>query len=298
VRGGSVASEAAECRADARAGLAPDTREPTVGFRVALASDTMDFAALPARQAGGEPIAATGDSPAIGEGWTLPELGIEMVPVPAGQFTMGNDDSADGLAAPVHTVSLSRPFWMAKTEITQQTYASVLGRNPSYERGEGLPVFQVQWADAEAFCRQLTRRAQAAGCLPEGYVVRLPTEAEWEYACRAGTAEPLADVSAVAWCGLNSANSPQPVGGKPANAWGLCDMLGNVREWCHDWYAPYPAEDVVDPAGPASGRFRVTRGGSFADPPEACRATARSVGPLAPENGFRIVVAPQLDHDR
>ena len=291
-RGGSHASPTEECLAASRRAADAGHRGPDVGFRVALAPDTVGFVKLEAEREAARAAAVAEDAsrPEVGKPWTVPGFEIELAPLPPGTFRMGTDEGG-GFAGPLHEVRLSRPVWIGKREVTQRTYEAVLGKNPSYEKGGDLPVFQVSWAEAVAFCRQLTERGRSGGFLPETHQFRLPTEAEWEYACRAG-GEGTAVVEG--WHQSNSEDTPHPVGAKPANAWGLHDMLGNVREWCLDWYGPYVEEGASDPRGPETGSFHVTRGGSFADPPEHCRPTVRSVGALAPENGFRVVLGPSV----
>lgn len=179
---------------------------------------------------------------------------------------------------------------------------------------DDLPMYFVSWDDAVACCRQLNLRERAAGRLPAGYEYSLPTEAQWEYACRAGTDGPTylggdstESLDAVAWYDHNSANGysgrplgptrsgPRAVKQKKANAWGLHDMLGNIWEWCADWYGPYSGGHQVDPAGPTSGTLRVNRGGSFGSSANAERSAARAGNPAAEASayrGFRLALAP------
>jgi len=148
------------------------------------------------------------------------------------------------------------------------------------------------------FCRKLTERERQAGRLPEGYEYTLPTEAQWEFACRAGTTGDFAgNLDAMAWYNENSGNTTHPVAQKQANAWGLYDMRGNVWEWCRDWYGSYPGGSVTDPTGPSSGSFRVDRGGSWGNVAGRCRSALRRW--YAPGNrldylGFRLSLAPQV----
>jgi formylglycine-generating enzyme required for sulfatase activity len=156
-------------------------------------------------------------------------------------------------------------------------------------------VEQVSWDDAMAFCAKLTEREKAAGRLPTGYAYTLPTEAQREYACRAGTEGPFAgDLDAMAWYGPNSGGTTHPVGLKQPNAWGLYDMEGNGWEWCRDWYAPYPGGEVTNPAGPPSGSGRVFRGGSWNYDAANCRSAIRnSSGPAYRHDdvGFRLALS-------
>jgi formylglycine-generating enzyme required for sulfatase activity len=179
---------------------------------------------------------------------------------------------------------------------------------------DNLPMYYVSWNDAMEFCRQLTARERAAGRLPAGYAYTLPTEAQWEYACRAGTTTPTyagpnsaAIVSSIAWYSGNAAQGyvgraapkskfgPRPVAQKQPNAWGLYDMLGDINEWCRDWYGPYPGGSVTDPTGPASGTGHVNRGGSFGNSANDERSARRASNPPAEESayrGFRLTLAP------
>jgi formylglycine-generating enzyme required for sulfatase activity len=157
-------------------------------------------------------------------------------------------------------------------------------------------VEQVSWNDAVEFCRKLTDRERAAGRLPEGYVYTLPTEAQWEYACRAGTTGAYAgDLGAMGWYKDNSGSTTHPVGQKRANAWGLYDMHGNVWEWCLDWKGDYPSGNVTDPTGPSSGSHRIVRGGSWINAALYARSANRlwfSPGFRRNFLGFRVALAP------
>jgi formylglycine-generating enzyme required for sulfatase activity len=226
--------------------------------------------------------------PEVGQTWTIPDLNLAMVPISPGTFTMGDGGDA-------HQVILTQNYWLGKTEVTQREWQSVMGNNPSSFKGDDLPVESVSWDDAMAFCRKLTERERAAGRLPEDYVYTLPTEAQWEYACRSGTKGDYAgNLNAMAWYDQNSGNTTHPVGQKQANAWGLSDMHGNVWEWCADWYGNYPGGSVTDPTGPASGSFRVIRGGSWGYAAEGCRSASRGWdGPVYRNYnlGFRLALS-------
>jgi sulfatase modifying factor 1 len=177
-----------------------------------------------------------------------------------------------------------------------------------------LPVYFVSWNEAMEFAEKLTARERAAGRLPAGYACTLPTEAQWEYACRAGTAGPTyagsddaTVLDKIAWYAGNSAtgytgrpvghspSGPREVGRKEPNAWGLYDMLGNIWQWCRDWFGPYPGGDVTDPTGPVTGTARVNRGGSFGSGAHDERS-ARRAGNPPPEasayRGFRLALCP------
>lgn len=220
-------------------------------------------------------------SPEPGQAWTIPDLGLTLMPIAAGTFMMGSENG-DVDERPVTRVTISQPFWfsqpywLGKTEVTQAQWAAVMRSNPSSFKGEKRPVEQVSWTDAMEFCQKLTERERAAGRLPDGYVYTLPTEAQWEYACRAGTTGDYGgNLDAMAWYTANSGGATHDVGTKQANAWGLHDMHGNVWEWCLDWYGNYPGGAVIDPVGAASGSLRVHRGGCWNNPAQDCRSAFR-----------------------
>ena len=198
---------------------------------------------------------------------------------------MGSDNG-DNDEKPTHRVTLSKGFWMAKTEVTQRQWKSVMGGNPSNFKGDDLPVECVSWDDCQNFCRK---------CREAGIDMRLPTEAEWEYACRAGsTGDYAGSIDQMAWCGEGSSGQTHPVGKKKANAWGLHDMHGNVWEWCADWYDDgyYAMSPGREPEGPASGEARVLRGGGYWSAPRNCRSAFRFRGDPGDRDwiiGFRPV---------
>ena len=175
---------------------------------------------------------------------------------------------------PAHEVTLTKPYYMGKYEVTQEQYQQVTGVNPSQFKGRDLPVEQVLWNEAREFCMKAGERT--------GLNVRLPTEAEWEHACRAGTrttyytGDAETDLDRAAWYFKNSGDTTHPVGQKVPNAWGVHDMHGNIQEWCADWDGSYNSETVTDPQGPSQGEFRVLRGGSWGGDPGYCRSADRS----------------------
>ena len=272
-----------------------------------------------------------------------------------------------------HSVTLSKGFWMGETEVTQGQWKALMNgetvidlarkalhddakfqfadgettfceyfgvsrdSEPAdlvFDPDDNTPVYFVSWNDAVRFCKALTERVRKSGSLPPGYVFRLPTEAEWEYACRAGTVTSLPNgteikikgasnapaLDSIAWYGGNSSigfsggrgwdtekwpekqypggkAGPCRVGTKSANGWGLHDMIGNVGEWCVDWYGPHPTSQTTDPTGASSGMFRVPRGGSWNSEARACRSANRGrIGPSfrSIDLGFRVVLAPVL----
>ncbi|MFL6274196.1 MAG: formylglycine-generating enzyme family protein [Blastocatellia bacterium] len=225
---------------------------------------------------------AVSPAPLIADNGALDELRASFVQIPAGEFMMGAE-TAGPAEKPVHRVRLSQPFEMSKYEITQAQWEAVMGNNPSYFKGGNRPVEQVSWYDAQEFIERLN-------ALDDGYAYRLPTEAEWEYACRAGSKGDYAgNLEAMAWVDSNSENMTHPVGTKQANAWGLYDMYGNVFEWCQDWYDQdyYTQSSDVNPLGPASGSFRVKRGGGWMFPAGFARSAARDL--FAPAYRFNYV---------
>jgi len=197
---------------------------------------------------------------------------------------------------------------MAQFEVTQAEYQSVMGSNPStFTTDPQQPVEKVNWHEAFAYCQRLTEAAEEAGTLPRGYVFRLPTEAEWEYACRAGTdtrfsygADPSdSELGRYAWYVENSDSSPHPVGQLEPNPWGLYDMHGNVWEWCLDqWQYAYPGGRAEDFRATERGWLRVARGGSWLYSASNCRSANRDdYGPnnRCSDIGFRVVLAPPIE---
>jgi hypothetical protein len=193
---------------------------------------------------------------------------------PTGSFTMGSPTAEDGRDKDENQVSvtLSKAFWMAKTEVTQAQWRAVIGSSPSHFEGDKLPVEKVDWGDAQEFIKKVND----SGVLPAGWKMALPTEAQWEYACRAGEFGKYSGgaIDQVSWFDGNSGAKTHAVGTKKSNAWGLHDMHGNVCEWCADWYGDSPVGGT-DPSGPASGNYRVYRGGSWNDNAAHCRAADR-----------------------
>jgi len=240
---------------------------------------------------------------ATGRAWRVRDTAtqIEMLLVPPGTFQMGcimgsNQYGCYKLELPVHQVTLTNAFYLGRYEVTQAQWQATMGSNPSYFQGYtdsvSRPVEQVSWITIQGYL-------SATG-------MRLPTEAEWEYACRAGTQTPFYNgstddntVGALAWygscCGGNSGDQTHPVGGKAANAFGFHDMLGNVWEWVNDWYGDYSANPQTDPTGPVSASERALRGGSWYNDSDYVRSSNRFNGTpryTADNKGFRVARTP------
>jgi formylglycine-generating enzyme required for sulfatase activity len=221
-------------------------------------------------------------------------IGMEFILIWAGEFTMGspeNEKDHGSNEGPQHKVKITKPFYMQTTEVTQSQWKAVTGNNPSYFKGDDLPVEQVSWDDAQEFLKKLSAK--------ENVKYRLPTEAEWEYGCRAGSTtrfcfgDDESKLGEYAWFRANSDSKTHPVGGKKPNAWGLYDMHGNVWEWCQDWFDAdyYKKSPAEDPQGPATGENRVLRGGSWDFLDNLCRSAVRGgYGPSLRDYGmgFRL----------
>lgn len=245
-----------------------------------------------------------------------------MAHIPSGTFTMGSPESEPARLpseGPQTQVTISRGFLIGKHEVTQGEYLNVMGTNPSAFAGDlSLPVETVSWDAAMAYCAALTAKERDEGLLPAGFAYRLPTEAEWEYACRAGTttAFHFGDSIRSGMANFNGRYEYPPCGGgsywcyNPSgvylsattktgnyapNVWGLHDMHGNLAEWCHDWFADnLPGGSVTDPQGPATGEIRITKGGNWDDNGWGCRSASRfSIYQDARNSsiGFRVVLA-------
>jgi len=223
-------------------------------------------------------------------------IGMEFVPIPAGAFQMGANNG-DNDEKPVHTVHISQPFYLGKYEVTQEQWQAVMGNNPSRFKGDPtLPVESVSWDDIQAFISKLNAR--------EGGDTRyrLPTEAEWEYAARAGTTttysfgndeRPLdRQLGKYAWYSENSGGETHPVGQRQPNLWGLYDMHGNVWEWVQDGSGWYPSGTVTDPMGPHLSSYLMYRGGSWYTVADHCRVSFRAGSTLSDRLsyvGFRVL---------
>ena len=214
-------------------------------------------------------------------------LGMKLAYIPSGIFQMGSSsrESFYGFET-IHTVRLSREFYMGRTEVTQAQWVAVMGSNPSYFKNcDNCPVEQVSWEDVKDFIRKLNAKGEG--------VYRLPTEAEWEYAARAGTTGDYAgNVDAMAWYSSNSGDKTHEVGTKEPNGWGLYDMHGNVWESVQDWLGGYASGSVSDPGGAASGSLRMYRGGSWNNQAGHVRSAYRNADAPSVRSetrGFRVV---------
>ena len=280
IRGGCWFFDAGDCRAAFRRVFMPRLRRFNLGFRVAAvppgnAVAAMAKAVVAQRECSqklGLPVEITSS------------IGMKLRLIPAGEFMMGLQE-----LGPQHKVRITKPFYLGVTEVTQEQYEKVMGKNPSKFKGAGNPVEQVSWDDAVEFCKRLSAE--------EGKTYRLATEAEWEYACRAGTTtrysfgDDPASLGEYAWYSDNSDGKTHPVGEKKPNAWGLHDMHGSVGEWCADWHEPWR---------PETGSLQVYRGGDWFYGPRRCRSSSRTMckpGYRGIYLGFRVAVGEKPDPD-
>lgn len=269
----------------------PDMPEPVPFQTIALASDS-SYSSPP-----------VGDNAEPGEVRELTILKIKFCWCPPGSFRMGSSDDAPGhlLNETQFDVTFSNGFWMQQTELTQDQYEQLMGSNPAFFKGPQNPIESLTWTEAAEFCRRLSELPPEKKA---GNLFRLPTEAEWEYACRAGSSTEFcygddeAGLGDYGWYNSNSGRTTHPVGEKRANAWGLRDMHGNVLEWCQDFYGEYPRQAVTDFRGPASGDKRVPRGGGWFFAPMFARSAHRDAYPPSARYvglGFRLVATPSAD---
>ena len=210
---------------------------------------------------------------------------MEMVWIEPGTFTMGSPADEPGREVdegPQHSVTITSGFWLGRTELTQAQWQSVMEGGVT---GSTAPKANISWNDVQGFIGSLNATEGIA-------VYRLPTEAEWEYACRAGTNTrwPFGDdesqLGNYAWYGENSGSKAHEVGTKLPNPWGLYDMHGNVYEWCHDWYGDYLSGTQTDPTGPVSGSTRATRGGDMDSPAASLRSASRYENMAPDDRGY------------
>ncbi len=241
----------------------------------------------------------------------IKEINLEMVKCPAGSFMMGSSkevkkDSNHLFAfgfyysEKPHLISVSKPFYIGKYELTQYQYESIIGNNPSEFRNINNPVERVNWNEAKEYCTKLNQKY--SNLIPNGYRFDLPTEAQWEYACRAGTNTNFNNgtdnkIDEVAWYWGNSQGGlyfSRPVGQKKPNAWGIYDMHGNIAEWCNDWYSEYSDNGLI-PLGETYIHYRVLRGGNSQNNLINCSSTSRdyySPDNCSPQIGFCVALVP------
>ncbi len=272
-----------------------------------------------------DPVAGRPPRPSAGAGRIVNSIGMELALVPAGEFLMGSGESEEGHRSDEqqHSVRITKPFYMGVHEVTQEEYERVMGTNPSYfsVQGDGknkvkwldtrqFPVEQVTWDEAREFCCRLS---ELPGEKAPRHVYRLPTEAEWEYACRAGATTPFSFGHELNGARANCIGDnpygtdgrgpylqrPTRVGSYSGNAFGLFDMHGNVWEWCLDRKGDYGTGLAIDPTGPAASPFRVIRGGSWVADAVFCRSACRGASEPANRHGrgigFRVVWAATLN---
>lgn len=237
-------------------------------------------------------------------GRTLADIKLELILIRPGTFQMGSsayEPNHQANEGPQTQVRITREFWLGKTEVTRSQYGAIMNPNsPELSASLGSrPMATVSWIEAKAFCAKLTNRERAAGRLPAGYVFTLPTEAQWEFACRAGTTgASTGSLDAQAWYSSPriARTAVRPVGQKKPNAWGLYDIEGNVSEWCLTCYVEkLPGGVIDDPRGPLDGAERVVRGGAYDSLEEHCRPAWRGHEPPEVRSasiGFRVALAP------
>ena len=269
------------------------------------------------------------------EDFYIKEINLTMIKCPAGSFIMGScdEDSRENMGyingngfhmrtwgflyeEQPHWVTITKPFYIGKYEVTQRQYEAIMGNNPATDKGAEKPVESVSWNDAKLFCEKLNEKY--SDILPIGYKFDLPTEAQWEYACRAGTTTnlnsgrninndpkiaidvargPCPNLDNLGWYMENASEAIHIVGQKRSNSWYIYDMHGNVLEWCRDWYSQYPSSEVEDPYVDAINRnyCRVQRGGHFFDRPWRCTSHCRTCDHFKSANpfvGFRAALVP------
>jgi formylglycine-generating enzyme required for sulfatase activity len=294
-RGGSWRLTAGIARSAIRYRFEPANSSNSLGFRLSL---------RPAREA--EPLVLVPEklrvavSVKAGTAFTIRDLGLDLLWVKPGTFEMGSPPSEkdrEDYETP-HAVTLTDGYWLGKHEVTQSQWEKVMGSNPSSFKGGDRPVETVSWTEVTSFCNKLTASERAAGRLRAGMTYQLPTEAQWEYACRAGTKTAFSFGDSLTSGQANISSGPREttdVGKYPANGWGFHDMHGNVWEWCADWYGDYPTGAARDPVGPAVGSARVLRGGSWDYTADYARSANRGRGLPAYSYynlGFRLSLRP------
>ena len=269
---------------------------------------TAQPAAKPFSLATAKKKAATAPAPTAnltGGDFTIPDLDLTLISIPAGSMTMTASRESASVTTNASPITVPLPaFWIGQYELTQAQYTKLVGSNPSDFKSSDRPVENLSWEDAMEFCRKLTERERGAQRLPTGFVYTLPTGAQWEYACRAGTTGSYAgDPDGLGWFAHNSGAvqpetgvwrmSTHPVGQKQPNAWNLYDMHGNVSEWCLDPYGDLPGRPPTGP--PSANRYRVLRGGCWWADVQNCRSDSRHKAPLTRRHsalGMRVALSP------
>ena len=242
---------------------------PTAGLVLQDIGQAANASGGGSRSGAGGCCLSTGDTKTI----TLPGgAEMEMIYCAPGSFMMGSPEDEEDRDddETQHKVTLTKGFWLGKYPVTQSQWESAMGDNPSWYEGDDNPVNFVSWDDCKEFIKKINSRFN--------FTARFPTEAEWEYACRAGEEGAYSgtgDLDDMGWYDENSDGETHPVGEKEPNDWGFYDMHGNVLEWCADWYGSYPTKAVTDPKGPSSGVNRVLRGGYWFDGAGDCRSAYR-----------------------
>lgn len=236
----------------------------------------------------------------LGRPWTAKTLGMELVWIPPGSFRIGSSvlEKGRGEDEPQREVVISRGFWLSKFEVTQAQWLIVMRGSPSEFEGDDLPVEHVTWNEATSFCQKMTKRERDNETLPNGYIYSLPSEAQWEYACRAGTrtafghGNEAGGLEKYGWTIDNAEEKTHEIGKLLPNPWGLHDMHGNVLEWCRDVYGDYPKGKSTNPTGAVFGDKRVARGGSILNSQLDCRSAKRYKGEPAEKDlvGLRVVL--------
>ena len=265
-------------------------------FAAAAGASDVSFPAWDGKETVADYAKRTGLKPSetldLGDGVT-----VEFLLCPSGSFTMGSPATekrrpTDEVMEKPHKVTLTQPFYLAKFELTQAQYEKIIGSNPSTMKDEKRPVTNLCWADADAFCKKSSEKVKREICLP--------TEAQWEYACRAGTqttyytGDDEAALDKAGWYGKNSEHKLHLGGEKAPNAFGFYDMIGNVRELINDFYEDYDGTDAIDPKGPATAEKHISRGGAYAAAlTEICRCASRTPEPLTRKNDI-IGMRPAL----